>query len=591
MVVCCRNQALITTHLSKSTTILEVGGAIFVLMKTLLMKSLFTILVITTTLFVQAGENFSLIEINPLHGNAALSFVTDSAKTFYGAGELTGFTEMDGKLYFSAQNSPGDDELWVTDGTQGGTNLVKAINPHNGAGLGNLVKVGNHILFMATDNGSTWDLWSSDGTDTGTVKIDALNQPSNTALGQNNISLLGNRLLFCSREKLLITDGTNTGTDSLLSISNYSQGYGYCELNGKSYFVLPETSGEIEIWRTDGSASGTEKVLDLADTPFNIVGASELVSFNGKIYLSATASGQSPDLFTYDGNLNGQVNRIIVAQGGNSNPHGFKLYNGALYFMAADTTSSNIYRISVNNPTPVALIPNANFTSLTNLSFANNSVYCMDVDNKQIHAVELSGFTYSSLYLNGYSLPYFFDWNKELLVGSDQQIFFEAYDSITNNQVLMQSDFTATGTKVIMPTDANTTHPFNYQVGCGIADEFDLQMWGNKILLPANFNDAGRELWILDAGIASAVEKINNSTTFEIYPNPASDQLIVKTEFCANCKQSINILDADGRIIKSQLITSTTSTIQLQGFAAGNYFATLNESGKNTGTKQIILVK
>ena len=555
------------------------------------MKSLLTIIAIGAALLAQAGGNFSLIEINPLHGNSPLSPISDSAKTYYGAGELTGFTEMGGKLYFSAQSSPGDDELWVTDGTQSGTALVKAINPLHGAGIGNLVKVGNHIFFMATDNGSTWDLWSTDGTEAGTVKIDTLNQPSNTALGPNNISVMGNRLLFCTREKLLITNGTGTGTDSLLSIANYSQGYGYCELNGNSYFVLPEITGENEIWRTDGTASGTEMVLNLADTPFNIVGASELVSFNGQIYLAATASGQSPDLFTYDGNLNGQISRVTISRGGNSNPHGFKLYNGALYFIAADTTSSNMYRISVNNSTPAALIPNANFSSLTNLSFANSSAYCMDGGNKQIHAIELTGFTYSVLNLSGYSLPYFSDWNKEFLVGTNGEIFFEAYDSVSNHQVLMESDFTSVGTQVVMPAGANTVHPFNFVAGCGIADVFDLKIWGNKILLPANFNDAGRELWILDPGIASGVDEVKSEGSFLMYPNPASDELTVKTTLCSNCEQNINIVNAGGQVVLKKTLNETTTSVKISSLASGNYFVSIIENGKTIGTRQLILIK
>ena len=254
---------------------------------------------------------------------------------------------MGSKLYFSAQGAPGDDELWVSDGTQAGTALVKAINPGHGARLGNLVQLGSRILFMATDNDTTWDLWSSDGTSNGTVKIDTLNQHTNTALGPNNISQLGSRLIFCTREKLLITDGTSNGTDSLLSIANYSQGFGYCDMGGESFFILPDTSGIDDLWRTDGTVGGTVTVVELDTTSNNITRAYGMQAFNGKLYMAAGQAGQAADLFSFDGSVNGQMKRIDIAPGVHSAPHNFTLYNGSLYFIANNATSTNIYRIAL----------------------------------------------------------------------------------------------------------------------------------------------------------------------------------------------------------------------------------------------------
>ena len=44
----------------------------------------------------------------------------------------TDFTEFDGKLYFRADDGTTGNELWVTDGTEGGTMLVKDINVGGG---------------------------------------------------------------------------------------------------------------------------------------------------------------------------------------------------------------------------------------------------------------------------------------------------------------------------------------------------------------------------------------------------------------------------------------------------------------------------
>jgi ELWxxDGT repeat protein len=534
---------------------------------------------------------FSLYEINPLHGNSPLTALSDSAKTYYGAGELSGFTEMNGKYYFAAQSTPGDVELWATDGTLQGTTLVKSIYPGHGAALGNLVAVNNHLIFMANDEGLGWNLWSTDGTDTGTTKVYELNATTNTALNWTSVSTIGNKLLFCAQQKLLISDGTVGGTDSLASIAGYAAGFGYCETGGGVYFILPETGGDYEIWRSNGTSAGSQQLIDLHNTPFNITNASELASFNGKIYLIANDSGQTPQLFTCDTTVNGQIHPVTIAAGGNAVPHGLKLYNNALYFIAGDSVSSNVYRIDSTGSAPVALLPNSNFDSLSNLSFANNTVYCMRPGGTQILSIELSGFTSSTLNLQGYYLPRFFNPDDAFLVGIGNQIFFEAYDSATNNQVFMQSDFTPAGTQVLAPPGANTNHPFNCWLIEGIKDVFDLQTWGNSIIMPANFTDAGRELWLFTPASTSAINPIKNENLLSVFPNPAGSELSVGTATCGGCKQQISITNMLGQPVMQQVLNAAITTLNISGLAPGQYVLTLFENGMAAGHRVVVVSK
>ncbi len=559
------------------------------------MKTFLTILAFA--LFLNAGAtgsgNFSLVEINPAHGTQSSLFsFPDSSKLVYGAGELSSFTEMNGKMYFSARNAYNMDELWSTDGTQQGTSMVKDINPNGSAGIGNIVKVGNRILFMAADNNNNdYDLWSSDGTEGGTEKVLELGQNSNIALNPENISAMGNRLLFCTSRSLLVTDGTAGGTDSLLSISAYvQQGFGYCELNNKVYFILPNSNGKQELWRTDGTGGGTELALNLSDAD-SVTGVTQMAAFDGKMYVIASRNWGSYDLFTFDGAVGGQWNRIVLAPGSNSYPQHLTLFNGALYFTASTMTSANVFRINAGNPTPQELVTNANFTAISNLTFANNSAYFTTGDQVNIHRIDLGNLNHSVTTLQGQFVPYYFQDNG-MLAGFGGKVFMSLYDSATQNQIFVEADETLQNITEIMPGGYCTPHPFNFLAGCGTADIFDFKVWNDKLLVPANFTDAGRELWVFSpSDVANGVVEAKNEPSFSIYPNPANKAFTVSSNNNGYCDQQLEITNVAGAVVMQTTLQSGLTSINIATLPAGNYCVSLLENGKATGTQKLVVNK
>ena len=68
------------------------------------------------------------------------------------------FTEFKEKLYFTANDGDNGTELWVTDGTTAGTQLVKDINPGSGnfsyaysSSPRNLTVIGDELFFSANN--------------------------------------------------------------------------------------------------------------------------------------------------------------------------------------------------------------------------------------------------------------------------------------------------------------------------------------------------------------------------------------------------------------------------------------------------------
>jgi len=227
------------------------------------------------------------------------------------------FTEYAGALYFNANDWISGPELWRTDGTAAGTQMVSDILPgfagssphdlvsHAGllyffaaqasnvqalykydsvtGGLGivdlfawpanpfgpledvpnGLTSMAGKLLFRASSPATGYELWSSDGTPFGTSVLAALN-PSGDSDPENFME--ANGLVFFNAEKdnvpgtsLFRTDGTAAGTFEL-NADEFIIG-ATAGPSAVSFFVWNAASVR-ELWTTDGSLAGTNYVMD-----------------------------------------------------------------------------------------------------------------------------------------------------------------------------------------------------------------------------------------------------------------------------------------------------------------------------------------
>ena len=84
-----------------------------------------------------------------------------------------GLINVNGTLFFKADDGINGPELWKSDGTRDATVIVKDIRI--GAGLGSfpesLANANGTLLFAADDGVTGTELWRSDGTEAGTVLV------------------------------------------------------------------------------------------------------------------------------------------------------------------------------------------------------------------------------------------------------------------------------------------------------------------------------------------------------------------------------------------------------------------------------------
>ena len=98
-----------------------------------------------------------------------------SGVSSYSASAL--FAGPDDRVYFSANDSINGVELWVSDGTEVGTYLVRDIRPGPASSYPRyMVSEGDLVFFRADDGENGSQLWVTDGTTEGTVMVKRISQ-------------------------------------------------------------------------------------------------------------------------------------------------------------------------------------------------------------------------------------------------------------------------------------------------------------------------------------------------------------------------------------------------------------------------------
>ena len=128
------------------------------------------------------------------------------------------FTLHNGRIFFAAGTRAIGHELWVTDGTEAGTSLVKDIDPGTGGGRPrHLTSSGNVLYFEANDGSSGHELWMSDGTNAGTVMVQDL-FPGPSSSDPKNLLSAGDGLYFTAK-----TPGVGGDERKLYYVDNATQ--------------------------------------------------------------------------------------------------------------------------------------------------------------------------------------------------------------------------------------------------------------------------------------------------------------------------------------------------------------------------------
>jgi ELWxxDGT repeat protein len=352
--------------------------------------------------------------------------------------------------FFRAWDKHHGEELWKTDGTQRGTKLIKDINPDLPPGArcqqgdcgipkgwshpDTVTVMGKQVFFAADDGKHGVELWKSDGTAKGTTLVKDIN----TVRGNSNPNDKGDALTRSAEvEKLFVVGKT-------------------------LYFRASDGKHGEELWKSDGTKSGTKLVKDInpaAPAPINTA---------CKRRKSCVGSSWVDDITVVGKTAAGRRIYFTAIDG----KHGLELWK-------SDGTAKGTKLVKNINPTSAR-----EASDIGNLVALRKRLYFSANDGK--HGLELwkSDGTRSGTKLVKDIKPGKADSNPDQLTAFKGRLLFSADDGVHGTEM-----WRSNGTK------ANTALLINLEPGAVGSEPGELTTSGPFLYFAASTPSAGEELW------------------------------------------------------------------------------------------------
>jgi ELWxxDGT repeat protein len=261
----------------------------------------------------------------------------------------THLCNVNGTLFFVAEDGTNGAELWKSDGTEAGTVLVRNIHPStSGKGPHSLTNVNGTLYFVADDGASGNELWKSDGTAAGTVRLkDIENSTFEFDYDIANLTDVNGTLFFTAFQRqtgweLWKSNGTEAGTVLVKNINplydfqqkagNGSNPNSFAVLDGTLYFMADNGASGVDLWKSDGTEAGTVLVTDFPGPVSSVSGV------GGALYLLVQDGAGGTQLWKSNGTEAGAVFLGKFSALYNNYFSRFVVIGNVLYFAADDGT-------------------------------------------------------------------------------------------------------------------------------------------------------------------------------------------------------------------------------------------------------------
>lgn len=294
-----------------------------------------------------------------------------SAELIFQSQEISDLIVVGDRLFFVADDGTRGRELWQTDGTEQGTDIVLDIFDALTVASkpADFVRVGDRVFFTAHDQSHGTELWSTDGTVAGTQLVADVVEGSGSG-DPRELTEFNGELIFSATgrpgqkgRELWISDGTSAGTrtvrrDPIQFPNNpiYPVDPSSITVAGESFFFFAAPPDRnTELWKSDGTHAGTKWISTFSITDGGFVAGDELMVAAGEsVYFAAANGDTGRELWTSDGT----TTRVVkdISDGSSSSisrderehklvPHGDSV------FFAADSDANDLAEIWITDGT------------------------------------------------------------------------------------------------------------------------------------------------------------------------------------------------------------------------------------------------
>jgi ELWxxDGT repeat protein len=385
-----------------------------------------------------------------------------------------------GMVYFTTSRMSYGEELWSTNGTSEGTELIKNVTS-NSTMLPPLADLPTEPVFYFSSfpgysqNGT---LWRSDGTVAGTLPIKRL------VGGPYSIARMGQKCVFTASDdshglELWGSDGTTAGTYLIKDVyAGLASGVSHTSITsfGDSVVFGGLTAQGFGFWKSDGTENGTWLVRGDASRTFS---PSNFTEMNGVLYFSAYGGFNGRELWQSDGTAAGTALVKVIASAAVRGGMGdFRTMDGMLYFAAFSAESVGMQELWKSDGSCAgtvlvrALGPQANLQGLTP---AGHLIFFTATTPLQGNELWGSDGTSIGTRLVKDIYPGPDGAHPDSIIAIGNEVYFTADDGV-HGQELWKSDGSTAGTVLVtdITGDAGSSFPTN------------LQRMGTKLLFTAN---------------------------------------------------------------------------------------------------------
>jgi ELWxxDGT repeat protein len=263
------------------------------------------------------------------------------------------FTEFQGEIYFAAQVGAWPEpsgHVWKTDGTEDGTVRLQPVCDETAANCAewprSFTSVGERMFFAADNLLSGTEVWVTDGTDAGTRVVKDIAAGEFDAFrfradSPNPFWKVNDRVFFAADDRvhgneLWVSDGTEAGTVLVKDIhpTGGSAAREGVELDGQLIFVANDGVHGEELWTSDGTAEGTRLLADIH--PSTTSAPRELTRVGNYVFFTASDGVNGREQWATDGTIEGTRMLELHAGVTGSDAQHLTAMGDTLYFSAND---------------------------------------------------------------------------------------------------------------------------------------------------------------------------------------------------------------------------------------------------------------